>query len=219
MSGSQEARLAISRAAARLFIERGVTETSGEAIAEAAGVSIRTVWRRFRSKENCVEPVLIRSLQRFVRIMEQWPLGTSLEDHLEVALPLDGESPDLIADGVLAIQLIALTVKEPDIRTEWLDAYHFLETQLLAVVARRTNRSTLDFEVRLCAAAIAAAVRIVDQSIGTAALSGDRTYTPADLVTLLSDAIRNAATLPMCDPIDSGIYRLSGNSEPTPGDG
>ncbi|SCG02442.1 transcriptional regulator, TetR family, partial [Streptomyces sp. MnatMP-M27] len=43
-------RLEISREAARLFWEHGVDGTSGDQIAEAVGLSTRTIWRHFRSK-------------------------------------------------------------------------------------------------------------------------------------------------------------------------
>lgn len=204
-----ETRLLVSREAARLILAHGLSETSGDAIAAAAGLSTRTVWRHFRNKESCIEPVLVSSLRRFARLMDEWPVDISLEAHLRVTLPLGGECPQMIADGKLAVQLVALCATEPDIRAVWLGAYHFLELRMHEVVARRTNRSTLDFEVRLCAAAVVAAIRVVDQAISIAALDGDRDYSPRDLVELLSGAIRNAATLPFCDPVETGIYHLS----------
>lgn len=208
MVDRDDMRLGIAREAARLFLEHGLANTSGDAIAAAAGISTRTVWRYFRNKESCIAPVLAVSIQRFARIMAAWPLDRALEDHLRVALPLAGEPAQLISDGALAVRLVALVDKEPDIRATWLEAYHGLELALHDVIARRANRSVLDFDVRLCAATIVAAVRIVDQAISVAAVAGERTYTPADLVDLLSGAIRDAAILPICDPIARNIYSL-----------
>lgn len=62
------ARLEVSRHACALFWERGVSATSGDDIAAAAGLSTRTIWRYFRSKESCVEPVLALSAQRFIEL-------------------------------------------------------------------------------------------------------------------------------------------------------
>lgn len=45
-------RLEVSREASRLFWEQGVDATSGDQIAEAVGLSTRTIWRHFRSKES-----------------------------------------------------------------------------------------------------------------------------------------------------------------------
>lgn len=199
----------ISREAARLFVRQGVSGTSGDAIAAAAGISTRTVWRHFRNKEACLGPILAVSIRRLARILEEWPMDRPLEAHLQIALPLEGEDPQLIADGRLSVQLVALAATEPDIRTGWLEAYHELERQLHDVVARRANRSTLDLDVQLCAGTIAAAIRILDQAISVAAIGSKQTFTPEELVSLLSDTIRTAATLPICDPVTAGIHDLS----------
>lgn len=86
-----QARLAVSRHACALFWERGVAGTSGDDIAAAAGLSTRTIWRYFRTKESCVEPVLARTVDRFIGMLQRWPLELSLADHLAadaVAHPL-----------------------------------------------------------------------------------------------------------------------------------
>ena len=59
-------RLEISREAARLFWEHGVAATSGEQIADAVGLSVRTIWRYFRNKESCAEPVVVQSVEKFM---------------------------------------------------------------------------------------------------------------------------------------------------------
>lgn len=202
-------KLEISRAASRLFLAHGVAETSGDAIAKAAGVSTRTVWRSFRNKESCIEPVLAVTIQRFARIMNDWPRDKSLEAHLRDAMPLGDETGESIADGALAVQLVALCAREPSVRSVWLEAYYVLEMQLLAVVARRANRSTLDFDVRVCAATIVAAIRVLDEAISIAVFSGERRYTPTDAVGLMAETIRSSASLPICDPIADSVYKLS----------
>jgi AcrR family transcriptional regulator len=198
--------LAIARAAARLFLDRGVAATSGQDIAAAAGVSVRTVWRQFGTKERCVAPVLSVSIARFARVMESWPDGAALETHLRQAMPVEGETAQVIEDGVLAVRLVALAQTEPDIRTVWLESYDRLEADLLPVVASRCNRSDRDFEVRLCAATIAAAIRVVDERVSAAAIGAERHYTPGDLVEIMAGAIRDAATLPICDPVPLGAF-------------
>lgn len=50
-------RQEIARAAVELFVDQGVTATTGEQIAQAVGVSSRTLWRYFPSKESCVSPL------------------------------------------------------------------------------------------------------------------------------------------------------------------
>jgi AcrR family transcriptional regulator len=51
-------RLKVSRVAAGLFWEQGVAATSGQQIAETAGLSTSTLWRHFRTKESCAEPIV-----------------------------------------------------------------------------------------------------------------------------------------------------------------
>jgi AcrR family transcriptional regulator len=210
-----EVQMAIARAAARLFLERGVAATGGEDIARAVGISTRTVWRHFRNKESCVAPLLAVSIKRFVRVMRLWSLDRSLEDHLRVALPLDWETAETIADGGLAVRLIVLASQEPDIRTMWLDAYHQLENALRPIIGERCNRAPTDFDVRLCAATIGAAIRIVDESISVAAVKGERSFDPADLVEILAGAIRDAATLPICDPVSVETFGARSRSQRT----
>jgi AcrR family transcriptional regulator len=202
----KDTRLLIAREAARLFLSHGVAETSGDDIAAAAGVSKRTVWRHFRNKESCIEPLFAVTIARFGRMLRLWPLGTSIEDHLRVALPPDWETQQMIADGALAVHLVALCARDPDVRTTWLNAYHLLEADLHPIISQRSNRSVLDLDVRLCAATISAAIRIVDESISIAVVDGDRSFTPAETVDLLADAIRRAATLPICDPVSPGAF-------------
>ena len=85
-SKTEEARLAVSRHAAELFWKHGVDGTSGDAIAEASGLSKRTVWRYFRSKEACVEPLLLGDRVSICRVAarmaaERFDRGLSSFDH------------------------------------------------------------------------------------------------------------------------------------------
>ncbi|WP_409057572.1 TetR/AcrR family transcriptional regulator [Streptomyces sp. SYP-A7185] len=75
-------RLEISRAACRLFCDRGVAATSGDRIAAAVGLSTRTIWRHFRSKESCAEPIVIEGVEWEMGALRSWPRHLSLEDHL-----------------------------------------------------------------------------------------------------------------------------------------
>ncbi|MGH6861285.1 MAG: TetR/AcrR family transcriptional regulator [Phyllobacterium sp.] len=198
----EDARLFVSRHAARLFLERGVAGTSGDDIAEAAGLSKRTVWRYFRSKEACAEPLFSVSALRFASVLREWPLQASIEAYLHAAIrPLD-QTPQEIADDVLAVRLIALLPAEPALRTAWLMSCHLGEERLVEVVGQRVNRPATDFDVRLCAASVMAAVRVVDEDVSTAAITHARKFTLPEIIDQLARAIRTASTLPICDPVD-----------------
>lgn len=198
----EDARLAVSRHAAKLFLEHGVAATSGDDIAEAAGLSKRTIWRYFRSKEACVEPLFSVSALRFASVLRQWPPEASIETHLHAAIRPHDQTRQEIDDDVLAVRLIALLPEEPALRTAWLMSCHLAEEHLIEVVAQRAKRTGSDFDVRLCSASIMAAVRVVDEDISTAALRHARTFTLPEVIDQLAKAIRTASTLPICNPVE-----------------
>ncbi|MFB9948374.1 TetR/AcrR family transcriptional regulator [Rhizobium puerariae] len=196
-----DARLAVSRQAAKLFLERGVGGTSGDDIAEASGLSKRTVWRYFRTKESCVAPLFALSWKRFVSELQRWPREVSLEAHLVDGFDLGKQSEEQIADAILIVRLIAALPDEPDLRSIWLLSYHDGEEQLMTVIADRLDRSHNDFDVRLCAAAVMSAVRTIDETISLAAVRYGQTFTSEEVLAQLSRAIRSVSNLPFCDPV------------------
>lgn len=200
MGIQDEARLAVSRHAARLFVERGVAATSGDDIAAAAGLSKRTVWRYFRNKESCVEPLFDATSLRFIAMLSEWPRTASIEAWLQASLGSERAPADL-ADDVLAVRLLAMLPDEPDLRASWLMATQRAEDALAAIVAERLERSARDIEVRLCAATVMAAIRVVDETISIAAVKHRQTFTIQDVIDRLARAIRVASTLPICDPV------------------
>ena len=112
-------RLDISRHAVRLFAEQGVAATSGEQIARAAKVSERTLWRWFRSKESCVEPLLTKAIESFRAVLHAWPPGTELTEHLRAAYqPVLDWSSDGDVEAVLTV--VRLTRDEPALRAAYL---------------------------------------------------------------------------------------------------
>lgn len=197
----EDARLAVSRNAAKLFLERGVAGTSGDDIAAASGLSKRTVWRYFRSKESCVEPLFSVSALRFTSVLRQWPRNTSIEIYLHAAIQPDEQTPQEIADDLLAVRLIALLPEEPALRTAWLMSCHVAEEELVEIISQRLNRPANHFDIRLCAATIMAAIRVIDEDISTAAIKQSQAFTLAEVIDRLASAIRTASTLPICDPI------------------
>ncbi|WP_398473157.1 TetR/AcrR family transcriptional regulator [Tardiphaga sp.] len=197
----EDPRLTVSRHAAELFLDRGVTATSGDDIAAAAGLSKRTIWRYFRSKESAVEPLFTVSSLRFASQLSAWPLDASIEDYLHAVVRPQDQTPREIADDILAVRLVALLPKEPALRSAWLMSCHAAEEIIIAVVARRTGRRTTDFDVRLCGAAVMTALRIVDEDIATAAITDRRAFTLPEVIDRMAEAIRTASTLPICDPV------------------
>lgn len=180
-------RLEISRAAVRLFREHGVAGTSGERIAEEVGLSARTLWRYFRAKEECVEPVLTRSLDSFVENLRRWPADRSLDEHLVGG---SGESDaEAATDAETALIVIGLSRTEPALRAVWLIVYERAEATLAELVAERLGRSPDELAIRVQAAAIAGALRITSEELAAALLDGTHSADPA---ARLTEALRAA---------------------------
>jgi AcrR family transcriptional regulator len=197
----EDARLAVSRHAARLFWEKGFDATSGDDIAAAAGISKRTVWRYFRSKEACVEPVLKVSELRFAALLKQWPKTESIDQFLARSMAAFVSDDAFVRDSIAAVRILAVLHREPALRSAWLMACHEAEMELVGVVADRASRASEDFEVRLCTASITAAMRLVDEEISSAVIN-DRMHVSSEEATArIVSAIRAGATLPICDAV------------------
>ncbi|GAA1932437.1 TetR/AcrR family transcriptional regulator [Streptomyces durmitorensis] len=167
-------RLEISREASRLFWAQGVDATSGDQIADAVGLSTRTIWRHFRSKESCAEPIVTQGVEWEMRTLRDWPANLSLEDHLaaEVARHHNAADAGEQADTLLAIKMIRLADHEPPIRTAWLMACDQVEREMTAIIAKRLGRPADEFAMRLYGAAASAAFRVFNEELGAAALRG-----------------------------------------------
>lgn len=197
----EQARLDVSRHAARLFWENGFDATSGDDIAAAAGISKRTVWRYFRSKEACVEPVLKVSELRFVAMLRHWPKTESIETYLDKAMATFLLDTTSIQDSIAAVRILAILDREPALRSAWLMACHGSELDLVAIIADRASRAEGDFEVRLCAAAVTAAMRLVDEEISSAVINDGAQVSTSEATARIAAAIRTASILPICDPV------------------
>jgi AcrR family transcriptional regulator len=197
-----EARLDVSRHACALFWERGVSGTGGDDIAAAAGLSTRTVWRYFRSKESCVEPVLAKSAQRFIEIAHRWPAELSLADHLAadaVEHPLTQQDID---DEIAAMRIATMTTTEPALRTAYLMIHDEMERGLIPVIAKRLRLADDDLTVRLCAAAVTGAFRVVDEEVSRAIVVDKRRVTQREALALIDRAVRDATNDRLGGPLE-----------------
>ncbi|MFC8076901.1 TetR/AcrR family transcriptional regulator [Streptomyces sp. NPDC057307] len=199
-------RLEISREAARLFWDQGVAGTSGDQIAEAVGLSTRTIWRHFRSKESCAEPIVMQGVVTLTKVLRDWPRHLSLEDHLAADLiRLGQEAPPVdMADEMLAMKMIKLADTEPALRTAWLMACDQTEREMRAIIGDRLGRPSDDLEVRLHAATTASVLRVLDEYIGAAVLAGEDLPEFKDATAVarrFAQAIRRATGGVVGDPV------------------
>jgi AcrR family transcriptional regulator len=196
-------RLDISREAARLFWEQGVANTTGEQIATAAGLSVRTLWRHFRNKESCAEPVLSQDAEEFVAVLRRWPRDVSLEAHLVAWAKERPRDPELQAYDEAVIKMTVLAEKEPDVRAAWLMANDRVERELVGVIANRLRRSADDLEVRLHAAATTAVLRVISEDISAALMAGTEPSSIGNPFERMARAVRVATGGAFGDPVDS----------------
>jgi AcrR family transcriptional regulator len=149
-------RLEIAKEAVRLFAASGVARTSAEDIAAAAGISVRTLWRYFPSKEGCVRPLLTAGIETAARALRAWPPGrgvAALVDELERAA---GEAA---ADVPTMVGLLRLTRTEPGLRAVWLQAHDDAEPAFAAALAARAGDPAESLRIKMQAAMLNGALR------------------------------------------------------------
>lgn len=183
----QQTQEALSWAALRLAVERGLDQVLVEDIAAEAGVSPRTFNNYFASKaEAIVWRHLNRARQVAGRIRER-PRGEPLwEAVTEAFLAHAGhEQPD--PQWTAGVRLM---LTEPALIGEFLKANAAAEQECTAVIAERTGTRPDDMYPRLVAAAMWAAHRAAtDQWV--------RADPPVALASLVREALRQfAAGLP-----------------------
>ncbi|MEZ3179452.1 TetR/AcrR family transcriptional regulator [Streptomyces pimonensis] len=147
-------RLEVARAAVDLFIAQGVAATTGEQIGQAVGVSARTVWRYFPTKESCVRPLFSSGIDTIATTLRQWRPGESLQEafghvwNTDTVLP----GPDVGA-------LLRLTRTEPGLRAVWLQTHDEAEPAFARALAERAGLPADDVRPAVWAAMFNAALR------------------------------------------------------------
>ncbi|MFC5288295.1 TetR/AcrR family transcriptional regulator [Actinokineospora guangxiensis] len=148
-------RLDIARQAVRLFVAKGVGATTGDEIADAVGISSRTLWRYFPTKESCVRPLLTSSLDAVTALLRDWPADTSLLDHIARALRVGALAPP---DPAI-LDLIRMTTADPALRAVWLQAHDDALPALHTLLADRAGTTEDDLRVKVHAAVLSSALR------------------------------------------------------------
>ncbi|GAA5119986.1 TetR/AcrR family transcriptional regulator [Pseudonocardia adelaidensis] len=189
----EQTRAALSWAALRLAVERGLAGVTVDEIAAEAGVSPRTFNNYFASK---YEAIVWRHLDRFAHVADQLrtrpttdPLWTALTDAVRAVFG----TPDPAAPGPPAewTSGVRLLLAQLELRGEFVKASATAERELTAAVAERTGTDPdRDMYPRLVAAAAGAAVQVASEQ-------WLRADPPVALASLLDDALRQfAAGLP-----------------------
>jgi AcrR family transcriptional regulator len=149
-------RLEIAREAVALFTAQGVTATSAEEIAAAAGISVRTLWRYFPNKESSVLPLLTGGIEATARALRSWPAGSGMAALLD---DMERQGRETIANLSTLLDLVRLTRTEAGLRAVWLQSHHDAEPVFAAALAQRAGLPGDDLTVRIQAAMTNSALR------------------------------------------------------------
>ncbi|MFI5793973.1 TetR/AcrR family transcriptional regulator [Streptomyces sp. NPDC051677] len=131
----------IARAAAGLFVSRGLKATRAEDIAQAAGIAPRTFYRYFATKEEAVAPLYAAGAQRWAEAVREAPAELPVPEALEHAVrrtlvPGRGVSA---ASWEWVRTLIRLAGTSPALGKVWAEVCHTSETTLAEVLAERAQ--------------------------------------------------------------------------------
>ena len=152
-----ETRLEVARAAVDLFLAKGVADTSAEEIAEAAGISSRTLWRYFPTKESCVTPMLTGGIEHTAERLRSWRRDQGAAELVDLLCPPNPHASDNLRT---VRSLIRLTRSEPGLRAVWLEAHRDAEPAFAQALAHRAGLAEPDLAVTVQAAMINTALRV-----------------------------------------------------------
>ncbi|MFF0013870.1 TetR/AcrR family transcriptional regulator [Streptomyces sp. NPDC005374] len=189
-----EIRLEIARAAVELFVAQGVVATTGEQIGQAVGVSARTVWRYFPSKESCVGPLFSEGIDMIAALLREWapdqPLERLFDQTLAAGIGIFG-GPERATVG----DLVRLTRTEPGLRAVWLQTYDEAEPVFARALAERAGTPCEGLGPRIRAAMFNAALRaaVEHHAWRTADAGTERATAEAELIETLRSALAVAA--------------------------
>ncbi|MFB9889866.1 acyl-CoA-like ligand-binding transcription factor [Planobispora takensis] len=192
----QETRLALSWAAIRLTVERGLDDVRVEDIAAEVGVSPRTFNNYFSGKG---EAIAARHLERARKIAVELrarpasePLWEAIPNAVVAQFSLGEKVEDKHMTDEQWIAGVRLMVAEPALQGELSKANAAAEAELAAAVAERTGTDAArDLYPRLVAGAVGSTIAVVIEHW----LHADP---PVPIMSLLLDALdRLSAGLPV----------------------
>jgi AcrR family transcriptional regulator len=192
----QQTRIALSWAAIRLTVERGLDNVRTEDIAAAAGVSPRTFDNYFSSKGEAIASRHLDRARRIARELRARPASESIWEAITAAVltgyPLSRDDEEHGLDDRQWTAGVRLMVAEPKLQVEFVNANVVAAAEFASAIAERTGTDvTRDLYPQLMAAAVGAA-------INTATAHWLRADPPVPMDTLLRNALEQlAAGLPV----------------------
>lgn len=154
-------RLEIARAAAGLFAEHGTEHVTAEAIADAAGISLRTFYRYFSAKEDAIVPLLTSGAENWAHLLttapERDPLQLFPRLIDEVLIPTtEGAREELRITG----DVLRTVASAPALRATWYRVNLDSEARLRPILTELLGADWDRFEIRLLATIATDAIRL-----------------------------------------------------------
>ncbi len=112
--------LEIAKAAAALFARQGIESTTVESIADQAGISLRTFYRYFPTKEESLAPLMQVGAEEWQKTLRNEASG-SLRERIDTALAttLDASAFEAGDSGTAMHELLALRQANQGIEDVW----------------------------------------------------------------------------------------------------
>lgn len=204
--------LEIALVAVELFTANGVAQTTVEDIAGGAGVSVRTFYRYFRSKQQAVTPLLRAAAAAWQRQLRSRAASAHLAEagaataiqavRAAIRAALESMRTTIsapMADGIRG--LLRAARSDAELAEAWDAVNGESERQLRPVLARLAGAPEHTRRVRLLAAIAADAVRI---ALETWAESGDANTTVAAEAEAVLDALAAGLLAGELEPARAG---------------
>jgi AcrR family transcriptional regulator len=154
----RETREAIARAATELFVERGYEETTLAEIAEAAGVSTRTIFGYFAGKEDILFATLQNMCDAGARAVAERPSGTDALTALRafIVSPTHEKTE-------LDMKLAKLISSDPTLASHKKARIAQLRDVLATAIAEDLGAGPGDLRPQLAAASLTAAFELLEE--------------------------------------------------------
>lgn len=154
-------RLEIARAAASLFAEHGTERVTAEAIAEAAGISLRTFYRYFSAKEDAIVPLLTSGAENWLHLLttaeETDPLKLFPRLIDEVLIPKTAADREELRVTRIVLRTVAGL---PSLRATWYRVNLDSEANLRPILTELMGEAADPLDVRLLSTIASDAIRI-----------------------------------------------------------
>lgn len=152
--------LEIARAAAALFAHQGIEATTVESIADQAGISLRTFYRYFPTKEEALAPLMQVGAETWQKILRAESSGT-LAERIDAALAatLDPQGFEEGDNGAAMHELLALREANQGIEDVW-QRVNTRSEHVLATLLQELDEQLGQRAAKLWAAAATCAIRL-----------------------------------------------------------